>query len=122
MNDYFISRLPAGHPVKDFKAAATVALRNEGTMVAPPEAAVPALRRQCAALEWVLSEVFTLDNVEEDSGAGAWFPSQTFRTHRWRGVQGTSSTVDHVAKHPLPAPHQPGGAGCAGGGGADGAS
>ena len=65
MNDYFISRLPAGHPVKDFKAAATVALRNEGTMVAPPEAAVPALRRQCAALEWVRSEVFTLDNVEK---------------------------------------------------------
>ena len=66
MADFFLSRLPAGHAVRDIaRATATTTIRNEKMVVAAPEALVTALRRQCAAVIWVRSDVYSLENLEK---------------------------------------------------------
>jgi hypothetical protein len=66
MTDYFISKLPSGHAVKDItKAAAAASLRGDTTVTAAPANTVPLLRRQCAAVVWLRSDVCTADNLEK---------------------------------------------------------
>ncbi len=51
MTDFFISKLPSGHAVKDItKAAATASLRGDDIVKATPANTVPLLRQQCAAV------------------------------------------------------------------------
>jgi hypothetical protein len=66
MTDYFISELPSGHAVKDItKAAAAASLRGDTIVTAAPANTVPLLRRQCAAVVWLRSDVCTADNLEK---------------------------------------------------------
>ncbi len=66
MADYFISKLPSGHAIKDLtKPIATNTVRGEPMIIAPPENTVALLRRQCAAVVWVRSDAYSRDNVEK---------------------------------------------------------
>ena len=70
MTDYFISKLPSGHAVKDItKAAAAASLRGDTIVAAAPANTVPLLRRQCAAVVWLRSDVCTADNLEKLASA-----------------------------------------------------
>ena len=66
MADYFYSRLPGGHAVKDIqKPAAAHTVRGEQMIIAGPETTLPLLRRQCAAVVWVRSDAYSLENLEK---------------------------------------------------------
>ena len=66
MTDFFISKLPSGHAVKDItKAAAIASLRGDDLVKAPPAGTVPLIRQQCAAVVWLRSDVCTADNLEK---------------------------------------------------------
>ena len=70
MADYFLSRLPSGHAIKDIqKPAATHTVRGEQMIIAAPETTVLFLRRQCAAVVWVRSDAYSLENLEKLPGA-----------------------------------------------------
>jgi hypothetical protein len=66
MTDFFISKLPSGHAVKDMtKAAAIASLRSDDFVKATPANTVPLLRQQCAAVVWLRSDICTADNLEK---------------------------------------------------------
>ena len=66
MTDFFISKLPSGHAVKDItKAAAIASLRGDDLVKASPAGTVPLIRQQCAAVVWLRSDVCTADNLEK---------------------------------------------------------
>ena len=66
MADYFISKLPSGHAIKDLtKPIATNTVRSEPMIIAPPETTVPLFRRQCAAVVWVRSDAYSRDSLEQ---------------------------------------------------------
>ena len=67
MTDYFVSRLPIGHPVRTMnKTTATANLTSEAMVIAAPEANLTDLRKQWAAVVWVKSAgVYSLENVEK---------------------------------------------------------
>jgi hypothetical protein len=66
MADYFISKLPSGHAIKDLtKPIAINTVRSEPMIIAPPETTVFLLRRQCAAVVWVWSDAYSRENVEK---------------------------------------------------------
>ena len=122
MADFFISRLPAGHPVKDIaRAAATTTIRNEKMVVAAPESLVTALRRQCAAVIWVRSDVYSLKNLEKLNLTDRAFLLKLFGLPAGGTAKIQAKRIDdHVAKHPLPAADGQQGNGGGGGGGGGG--
>ena len=122
MADFFISRLPAGHPVKDIaRAAATTTIRNEKMVVAAPESLVSALRRQCAAVIWVRSDVYSLKNLEKLNLTDRAFLLKLFGLPAGGTAKIQAKRIDdHVAKHPLPAADGQQGNGGGGGGGGGG--
>ena len=66
MTDFFISKLPSGHAVKDItKAAAVASLRGDTIVQMSLATTVPFLRQQCAAVVWLRSDVCTADNLEK---------------------------------------------------------
>ena len=64
MENHFFSKLPHGHAIRSIaKAAAITKLRSEPMVIAAPADNVDDLRRQCAAVAWVMSDVYSLDAV-----------------------------------------------------------
>ncbi len=59
---YFVFRLPAG---SISKSSATNTVRNEPMIIAAPDSTALLLRRQCAAVVWVRSDAYSLENVEK---------------------------------------------------------
>lgn len=71
MTDHFISRLPGCHAVtKMQRAAAASSLSSDKMVVTAPESNLTSIRRQCAAVVWIRSNVYTADNVEKMHLAG----------------------------------------------------
>ena len=66
MSDFFLSKLPSGHAVRDIsKVAAVASLRGDDMVKAPPATTVPLIRQQCAAVVWLRSgDVCTADILE----------------------------------------------------------
>ena len=116
MTDYFLSRLPAGHPVRSFqRAEASAALANEPLVIVAAEANIVPLRRQCAAAIWIRSDVYSLAALEKLP-----VPERAYLL-KLCGLPGGGASKaqarridDHVAKYPAP----PSGGGGNGGGGA----
>ena len=66
MADFFFSKLPQGHAIRSIsKSAATNSIRAEALVVAAPDGTVDGLRRQCAAVVWVSSDVYSVDAIEK---------------------------------------------------------
>ena len=64
MENHFFSKLPHGHAIRSIaKAAAITKLRSEPMVIAASADNVDDLRRQCAAVAWVMSDVYSLDAV-----------------------------------------------------------
>ena len=71
MTDFFMSKLPSGHAVKDItKAAAVASLRGDTVVQTRLANTVPLLLQQCAAVVWLRSDVCTADNLEKLALAG----------------------------------------------------
>ena len=122
MTDYFISRLPSGHAVKDItKAAAAASLRGDTIVTAAPANTVPLLRRQCAAVVWLRSDVCTADNLEKLALA-----DRTYLLKLCGLLDGGSSKVqsrrtpDHLKLHPGDGGSSPGDGGSSPGDGGGG--
>jgi hypothetical protein len=78
MTDFFISKLPSGHAVKDItKAAAIASLRGDDLVKASPAGTVPLLRQQCAAVIWLRSDVCTAESVRTTSKSSLWLIART---------------------------------------------
>ena len=122
MTDYFISKLPSGHAVKDItKAAAAASLRGDTIVTAAPANTVPLLRRQCAAVVWLRSDVCTADNLEKLALA-----DRTYLLKLCGLLDGGSSKVqsrrtpDHLKLHPGDGGSSPGDGGSSPGDGGGG--
>ena len=122
MTDYFISELPSGHAVKDItKAAAAASLRGDTIVTAAPANTVPLLRRQCAAVVWLRSDVCTADNLEKLALA-----DRTYLLKLCGLLDGGSSKVqsrrtpDHLKLHPGDGGSSPGDGGSSPGDGGGG--
>ena len=117
MADYFYSRLPGGHAVKDIqKPAATHTVRGEQMIIAAPETTLPLLRRQCAAVVWVRSDAYSLENLEKLPGADRAYLLKLFGLASGGSIKTQAKRIDdHVLIYPVAAgPHGPnvgGGAG-----------
>ena len=82
MENHFFSKLPHGHVIRSIaKAAAITKLQSEPMVVAAPADNVEDLRRQCAAVVWVLSDVYSLDAVVKLPPAARTFLLKLFGPH-----------------------------------------
>ena len=126
MADYFISKLPSGHAIKDLtKAIATNTVRSEPMIIASPETTVPLLRRQCAAVVWVRSDSYSRDSLEQLPATDRAYPLKLFSLPGGGSNRAQAKRIDdHVLSYPLaagaPPPAAGGAGGGAGGGGAGG--
>jgi hypothetical protein len=117
MVDYFLSRLPSGHAIKDIqKPAATHTVRGEQMIIAAPETTVLFLRRQCAAVVWVRSDAYSLENLEKLPGADRAYLLKLFGLASGGSIKTQAKRIDdHVLIYPVATgPHGPnvgGGAG-----------
>jgi hypothetical protein len=60
MGDYFFNELPTGHAIRSLSlAAATTSLGIEPTVAGAVGTTVDDARRQCAAITWLLSDVYS---------------------------------------------------------------
>jgi hypothetical protein len=60
MSEFFFTKLPAGHAILTMtRAAAFTSLNNEAAFGAVVAAGVDEARRQCAAMSWLLSDVYS---------------------------------------------------------------
>jgi hypothetical protein len=124
MTDYFVSRLPIGHAIRTMnKTVATANVTNEPMVIAAPEANLPDLRKQCAAVVWVNSAgVYSLENVEKLPATERGFLLKLFGLSTTGSPKTQAKRIDdHVAKYASPAPSAPSGSGCGGGAGGSGA-
>uniref|UniRef100_A0A6T7VNR6 Uncharacterized protein n=1 Tax=Cryptomonas curvata TaxID=233186 RepID=A0A6T7VNR6_9CRYP len=119
MTDFFISKLPSGHAVKDItKAAAVASLRGDTIVQTTIATTVPLLRQQCAAVVWLRSDVCTADNLEKLAPADRAYllklcgllSGGSNKAQAWR-------ILDHLKLHP-----GDGGSSSGGGGGGPAAS
>ena len=126
MADYFISKLPSGHAIKDLtKTIATNTVRSEPMIIAPPETTVPLLRRQCAAVVWVRSDSYSRDSLEQLPATERAYLLKLFSLPGGGTSKAQAKRIDdHVLTYPLaagaPPPAAGGAGGGAGGGGAGG--
>ena len=126
MADYFISKLPSGHAIKDLtKAIATNTVRSEPMIIASPETTVPLLRRQCAAVVWVRSDSYSRDSLEQLPATERAYLLKLFSLSGGGSNRAQAKRIDdHVLSYPLaagaPPPAAGGAGGGAGGGGAGG--
>ena len=99
MENHFFSKLPHGHAIRSIaKAAAIAKLRSEPMVISDPADNVDDLRRQCAAVVWVMSDVYSLDAVAKLPLAARAFLLKLFGLPLG-GAEGTQSRrIDvHVA-------------------------
>ncbi len=122
MADYFVSRLPVGHAIKDItKLSATNTVSNEPMIIAEPESTAPLLRRPCTAVVWARSDAYSLENVKKLPTSEHAYLLKLF------GLVGVGSAKtqakridDHVITYSVvvgPPPPNVGGAGGGAGGG-----
>ena len=118
MADYFVSRLPAGHAIKDIqKSAATNTVRSEQMIIAAPETTLTLLRRQCAAVVWVRSDTYSFENLEKLPGSERAYLLKLFGLASGGTVKAQAKRIDdHVLIYPAAAGPQAPNAGGAGGG------
>ena len=120
MADYFYSRLPSNHAVKDIqKPAAAHTVRGEQMIIAAPETTLPLLRRQCAAVVWVRSDAYSLENLEKIPSTERTYLLKLFGLPSGGSIKAQAKRIDfHVLAYPVAAgPHGPNVGGGAGGGG-----
>ena len=66
MTNFFFSKLPQGHAIRTIvRAAALSTIQAEAMVVAAPASHIDDLRRQCAAVVWVSSDVYSIEAVEK---------------------------------------------------------
>ena len=118
MADYLVSRLPAGHAIKDIsKPAATNTVRSEQMIIAAPETNVQLLRRQCAAVVWIRSDAYSLENLEKLPSAERVYLLKLFGLATGGTIKAQAKRIDdHVLIYPVAAGPQAPNAGGAGGG------
>ena len=64
MTDYFVDKLPSNHAIRTItRAAAGASLKSEPLVVMAPDQTVPLVRRQCAAVAWLRSDLCKEDNI-----------------------------------------------------------
>ena len=64
MEESFFSKSPEGHTIRSIsKSAATSRIRAEALVVPVPNNIVDGLRRRCAAVVWVSSDVYSVDAI-----------------------------------------------------------
>ena len=87
-------------------------------IIAAPETTVPLLRRQCAAVVWVRSDAYSLENLEKLPGADRAYLLKLFGLASGGSIKTQAKRIyrdDHVLIYPVAAgPHGPnvgGGAG-----------
>ena len=66
MTNFFFSKLPQGHAILTIaRAAALTTIQAEAMVVAAPASTIDDLRRQCAAIVWVSSDVYSVEAIEK---------------------------------------------------------
>lgn len=122
MSDFFFSKLPQGHAIRSIaKPAATTSIRAEAMVTAAPDSNVDRLRRQCAAVVWVSSDVYSVDAVEKLAAADRTYLLKLFGLSAGGGSKAQAQRIDaHVKLHRPGADSHPsanngGGAGASGG-------
>ena len=103
MADYFISKLPAGHAIKDLtKQIATNTVCSEPMIIAPPENTVPLLRRQCVAVVWIRSDAYSLENVEKLPAVERAYLLKLFSLPGGGAAKTQAKRIDdHVLTYPI---------------------
>jgi hypothetical protein len=124
MSDFFFSKLPQGHAIRSIsKQAATTSIQAEALVVAAPDSSVDGLRRQCAAVVWVSSDVYSLEAVEKLHPAERSFLLKLFGLPGGGASKAQARRIDdHVQQHrpgagACPPANNGGGAGAGGAGG-----
>jgi hypothetical protein len=70
MGDFFLTKLPAGHAILSMtRAAASTSMNSEPAFGAAVAAGVGEARRQCAAMSWLLSDVYSQASFQKLSAA-----------------------------------------------------
>jgi hypothetical protein len=63
MGDYFFNKLPTGHAIRSLSlVAATTSLGTEPTVAGAVSTTVDDASRQCAAITWLLSDVYSTNH------------------------------------------------------------
>ena len=101
MSDYFFSKLPQGHAIRSIaKPAAATSIRAEAMVTAAPDNSVDGLRRQCAAVVWVSSDVYSVDAVEKLAAADRSYLLKLFGLPAGGASKAQAQRIDaHVKLH-----------------------
>jgi hypothetical protein len=121
MGVFFITKLPAGHAILSMtRAAASSSLTNEsafGAVIAP---GVDETRRQCAAMSWLLSDIYSQANFQKLTAASRVYALQLCGLDAGgRAAAQAARLHAHLIAH-HPALVGQGGGGGGGGGGSSG--
>ena len=104
MGDYFFNKLPTGHAIRTLSlAATTTSLGNEPAVAGAVGTTVDDAHRQCAAVIWLLSDVFSKAAV-----LALPLPSRNYLikllglppAHRAADAQADRITAHQFAHHP----------------------
>ena len=125
MTNFFFSKLPQGHAIRTIvRAAALSTIQAEAMVVAAPASHIDDLRRQCAAVVWVSSDVYSIEAVEKLSAPDRAYLLKLFGLGGGGTSKAQARRIDvHIQSHrpAAAAPNAAGAGGAAGGGaGADG--
>jgi hypothetical protein len=121
MTNFFFSKLPQGHAIRTIvRAAALSTIQAEAMVVAAPASHIDDLRRQCAAVVWVSSDVYSIEAVEKLSAPDRAYLLKLFGLGGGGTSKAQARRIDvHIQSHrPAAAAPNAAGAGGAAGGGA----
>jgi hypothetical protein len=123
MGDYFFTKLPAGHAILTMtRAAASTSMNNEPAFGAAVAAGVDEARRQCAAMSWLLSDVYSPASFQKLSAASRLYALRLCCLDAGpagsRGAAAQAARIHaHLTSHHPALDGQGGGGGEGGGGG-----
>jgi hypothetical protein len=79
MSDFFFSKLPVGHAIRTMtRTSASASLLQESAMGTGVASSADAARQQCAAMAWVLSDVYSVTAVRKLPQAARAYLLQLF--------------------------------------------